>query len=150
MKSFFIELFEYTNTYNLKLEEVINGNSSRVSERTIKVFNHMLDAHQIWNNRVNPVDKQFGVWATHPATKWKEIIARNYEQSGYILNNFDLEAEVEYQNSRGDKFTNFVKDMLFQVINHSTYHRGQLASQFREVGLEPLMSEYIFFKRRTG
>ncbi len=44
-------------------------------------------------------------------------------------------------------FTNVIQDVLFHFINHSTYHRGQIAIQMKEAGLEPIATDYIFFKR---
>ncbi|QLH28398.1 MAG: hypothetical protein HWD63_02710 [Candidatus Parvibacillus calidus] len=39
-----------------------------------------------------------------------------------------------------------MKDIIFHIINHSTYHRGQIAMEFRQSGLEPLNTDYIFYK----
>jgi uncharacterized damage-inducible protein DinB len=44
-------------------------------------------------------------------------------------------------------FTNTIKDILFHIINHSTNHRGQIAVDFRNNGLEPLVLDYVFYKR---
>lgn len=54
---------------------------------------------------------------------------------------------IGYKTSKGDAFQNTVKDILFHIINHSTYHRGQIAANCKEYGIEPLMSDYIFYKR---
>ena len=54
---------------------------------------------------------------------------------------------VHYTNTNGQAFDNSVRDILFNVINHSTYHRGQIAREFREYGPEPLVTDYIFYKR---
>ena len=39
--------------------------------------------------------------------------------------------------------------MLFHFVNHSTYHRGQIASNLKEHGIEPLVTDYIFYKRKN-
>ncbi|MCF8317339.1 MAG: hypothetical protein K9I02_01220 [Haliscomenobacter sp.] len=54
---------------------------------------------------------------------------------------------INYSNSKGQLFSNSIQDMLFHIINHSTYHRGQVATEFKRQGLEPLVTDYIFFKR---
>ena len=48
---------------------------------------------------------------------------------------------------KGNLFENKIDDILFHIINHSTYHRGQIMMLFRESGLEPIFSDYIFHKR---
>jgi uncharacterized damage-inducible protein DinB len=47
----------------------------------------------------------------------------------------------------GDTYTNSVQEILFHIINHSTYHRGQIMAQLRESGLEAISTDYIFYKR---
>jgi uncharacterized damage-inducible protein DinB len=34
-------------------------------------------------------------------------------------------------------------DTCFQVVNHSTYHRGQVNARLRELGVEPPLVDYI-------
>ncbi|MGN6802128.1 MAG: DinB family protein [Ginsengibacter sp.] len=72
---------------------------------------------------------------------------RNFEQSLLILENFDFDNTIHYANTKGEAFNNSVRDILFHIINHSTYHRGQIAASFRVQGLEPLVSDYVFYKR---
>ena len=62
----------------------------------------------------------------------------------------DLDATVEYTNSRGMTFTNSVFDMLMQVFTHGGYHRGQIAMEMRRAGLEPINTDYIVFLRALG
>lgn len=36
---------------------------------------------------------------------------------------------------------------MISLINHSTYHRGQITMLMKEAGLETLNTDYIFYKR---
>lgn len=147
MKEFFKELFGYSNHANQLLWDTIMENEGKVPEKSIKLYNHILNAHQIWNNRINPIDKAFGVWESRLVSGEREFDQQNYNHSLTILDTFEFESVVRYTNSKGIAFTNNVRDILFHIINHSTYHRGQIASDFRQNGLEPLVSDYIFLKR---
>lgn len=60
-----------------------------------------------------------------------------------------LKKKISYKNSRGERFENSVRDILFHVINHSTYHRGQIATDCKLHGMTPLATDYIFYKRDT-
>ena len=71
----------------------------------------------------------------------------NHEQSLQILDNVDLDKMIHYNNTKGEASVNSVRDILFHVINHSTYHRGQIATEFRQNGLDPLVTDYIYYKR---
>jgi uncharacterized damage-inducible protein DinB len=65
-----------------------------------------------------------------------------------ILDEFELDRKIRYANSKGQPFNNSVRDMLFQVINHSTYHRAQIATEFKNNGLDPLLTDYIYYKMK--
>ncbi|HEU0125158.1 MAG TPA: DinB family protein, partial [Flavobacterium sp.] len=95
----------------------------------------------------DPKQAVFGVWELHPVQDLKGIENKNYEHTLQILNDYDLKLIINYSNSKGQLFSNSIQDMLFHIINHSTYHRGQIATEFKRQGLEPLVTDYIFFKR---
>ncbi|MXV17131.1 DinB family protein [Hufsiella ginkgonis] len=43
--------------------------------------------------------------------------------------------------------TNSVVDIIYHVTNHSTYHRGQVATQFRLHEIACPATDYIWLKR---
>ena len=147
MKQFFKELFEYAHHFNQKLCDVFNDNPHKGFEKALKLYNHILNAQQIWNNRIQPKQPSFGVWEIHLVPNLKGIDKANYEQTLLILDKFDLNDNVSYTNTKGQTFNNSIHDILFHAINHSTYHRGQIATELRQNGLEPLNTDYIFYKR---
>lgn len=147
MKPFFKELFEYSHHSNQKLTDIFVNNPDRISEKAAKLFNHILNAHQIWNNRIDPKQPAFGVWELHNLHDLKIIDQTNYGHTLQLLGNFDLARTLSYSNSKGQAFHNTVQDILFHVVNHSTYHRGQIATELKQQGLEPLSTDYIFYKR---
>ena len=147
MKEFFKELFAYGHHSNQKLWVSMAENWEKVPEKSIQLYNHILNAHQIWNNRIDRKNGLFGVWESRPIAGEKDIDQQNYTDTLTILDTHELDSIIRYTNSSGKAFTNSVRDILFHLINHSTYHRGQIASDFRQHGLEPLVSDYITFKR---
>jgi len=52
MKDFFKELFEYSHHYNQGLIEIIQNNPDNISDKALKIFSHILNAHHVWNNRL--------------------------------------------------------------------------------------------------
>ncbi len=146
MKEKLIDLFEYTYHFNNEMIKVISENREAVDDKTISLINHTLNAQQIWNARISG-ETTFEVWQINPFDTLEEINHQNFLKSIAIVQNADLEKTIEYQNSRGTKFENTVFDMLFHAINHSTYHRGQINSLLKQNGLEPVLTDYIFYKR---
>lgn len=147
MKENFIELFEYNNHFNQKLIALIFENKTRTSEKTQKLINHLINAQQIWNARIQNTE-QFDVWQINDWFQLSSIDSKNYETSLKIVNNFDLNASIQYTNSKGETFSNKIKDILYHIINHSTYHRAQIATDLKQNGIEPINTDYIFYKRK--
>lgn len=146
MKQFFKEIFEYNHHCNQKLAKQFVEYSGKTSEKSIQLFNHILNAHQVWNNRISPSEPVFGIWQIHELDELSEIDHFNLQKTTQILEDFDLEEMIHSNFSSGKAFQSKVKDILFHAANHGTYHRGQIASEFRNSGLEPLITDYIFYK----
>jgi len=148
MKEFFKELLTYGHQANQYLWDAMMKNGEKVPEKSVKYYNHILNAHQIWNNRIDPKSTLFGPWESRQILGEREIDQRNYAHTLTILDRHELDRIIGYINdSTGKSFSNSLRDILFHLINHSTYHRGQIASDFRQNGLEPLNTDYIVYKR---
>lgn len=146
MKEKLVDLFEYTYHFNKEMIKIISENLQKVDEKTISLINHTLNAQQIWNSRILN-EKSFEVWQINPFENLNGINQQNFNKSLEIVQKFDPDQKIEYQNSRGKKFENTVFEMLFQAINHSTYHRGQINSFLKKNGITPILTDYIFYKR---
>ncbi|WP_164463324.1 DinB family protein [Chryseobacterium sp. G0201] len=146
MKDKLIDLFEYTYHFNREMIKIISVNISKIDEKTISLINHTLNAQQVWNSRILG-EKAFEVWQINPFENLEEINHQNFHKSIQIVQKSDFDQRIEYQNSKGKKFENSIFEMLFQAINHSTYHRGQINSLLKQTGIEPVLTDYIFYKR---
>lgn len=146
MKEKLVDLFEYTYHFNKEMIKIISENLEKVDEKTISLINHTLNAQQIWNSRILN-EKSFEVWQINPFENLNGINQQNFNKSLEIVQKFDPDQKIEYQNSRGTKFENTVFEMLFQAINHSTYHRGQINTLLKQSGITPILTDYIFYKR---
>lgn len=146
MISLFKDIFEYHHHFNQKLILEIKNNFSQLPERTFPLFCHVLNAHQIWNARILHV-ATFGVQQLHDLEACGNIDDQNYSNTLQLLNTIDLKTVTSYKNSKSQEFSNTVRDILFHVANHTTHHRGQIISDFRQKGISPIVTDYIFFKR---
>jgi uncharacterized damage-inducible protein DinB len=57
---------------------------------------------------------------------------------------------VEYKSFAGDPFTNPLGQIVRHVVNHGTYHRGQVATMLRQLGAQAVSSDLISFYRERG
>ncbi len=146
MKTFFKDIFEYHNYMNQKLLELFLQNSDKVSERSVFLFSHSINAHQIWNSRIlktKPVELN----NVHSIEICQSMDNQNYQNTLIILEEFDFNTKIIYQNSKGKKIVNSVHEILFHIANHLTHHKGQIIADLRKNGIEPIITDYIYFKR---
>jgi uncharacterized damage-inducible protein DinB len=70
------------------------------------------------------------------------LIESSSELSAFILakSKSFLSTRYAYKNMKGEPFENTYEDTLFHVVNHGTYHRGQVITMLREAGLKQLPS----------
>jgi uncharacterized damage-inducible protein DinB len=84
----------------------------------------------------------------------RDLIALSTKSTEYWLkfideiNEEELSKEISYVNSKGEKFTNTIQQIMTHVINHSTYHRAQVAAAVRQLGHSPAVSDYIVYCRQ--
>lgn len=147
MRLNYVGLFKYNHHFNVKLSGLFYEKLYLTSERSVKLFSHILNAHHIWISRIEGQKPRFDVWSIHPVTEFASINQDNYDITLQLLDRVDLSEVIRYTTSTGKAFANTIGDILFHIVNHSTYHRGQIASDFRETGIEPLNTDYIMFKR---
>ncbi|MAP55229.1 DinB family protein [Altibacter sp.] len=147
MKDFFKTLFEYNHSCNHKMITLLAETPEAYSERAQTLLSHTFNAQHIWNSRILATQPHYGVWHLFERDELGEINDAHYAESLSILANQHLDLTVSYVNTRGEFFENSIQDILYHVINHSTYHRGQIMSELKLQGVSPIATDYIFYRR---
>jgi uncharacterized damage-inducible protein DinB len=115
---------------------------------------HLLWSEWVWLRRWTPdvatsdprasrhLSELQGFWAAFELEQ-RQFLSR--------LKDADLTRKVSYQNLPGTTWSYSLQHMLQHVVNHSTYHRGQLTTLFREVGVAPLPVDFlVYFDELAG
>jgi len=147
MKEFFVNLFEYSYKYNMVIADVIQNSNNKISSRAESLFSHILNSHHIWNSRINHNATEMKVWGILDNNLLNIVINENYNKTLDIISSKDLNEINKYQNSKGQEFSNSIQDILFHIVNHTTHHRAQIVTELRLSGIEPPITDYIFYKR---
>ena len=66
------------------------------------------------------------------------------------LTDDDLHAPLRYNGSDGKEFSMPLAKLLQHVVNHGTYHRGQVTTLLRQVGAETISLDLVFFYREQA
>lgn len=111
---------------------------------------HILAVHWVWVSRWEGVSPREMPREWKECTlvelrrAWQEVEAR---QSSYLagLSESDLDRVLRYTNTAGQPFAMTMTRVLRHVVNHATYHRGQLATMFRQLGLKPPSTDLFLY-----
>jgi uncharacterized damage-inducible protein DinB len=57
---------------------------------------------------------------------------------------------IDYKSFAGEPFTNSLGQIVRHVVNHGTYHRGQVATMLRQLGAQAVSSDLIYFYRERN
>jgi uncharacterized damage-inducible protein DinB len=62
-----------------------------------------------------------------------------------------LLATVAYHNTKGHAFSVPLHQLMRHVVNHASYHRGQVVTMLRQLGVEPVWTDMVgYFLERSG
>ena len=147
MIPFLTDKFEYNHHCNRQIIEQIEQSPASYTERVPRLIGHTLNAQNIWNHRILGQPPTQMVWDTFGIDRLHFLNDENHELSLDILKTTHLYDVIHYEDSRGDSFSNTVEDILFHIINHSTYHRGQIVTNLKQNRVVPIATDYILHKR---
>jgi uncharacterized damage-inducible protein DinB len=66
----------------------------------------------------------------------------------------NLQSSLAYLNRAGERFAYPLWQQMTHVVNHSSYHRGQVTTLLRQLGAEPVGTDFLSYydekSQRTG
>ncbi|HEX2250749.1 MAG TPA: DinB family protein [Gemmatimonadales bacterium] len=111
--------------------------------RSLRWFGHIIGAELLWLARMDGTQAQLPVWPELSLDQCEELLQDLAQRIPGHANTSSLARRVDYTNSKGERWTNTVEEILTHVVIHSAYHRGQIASDLRASGQEPAYTDYI-------
>ncbi len=81
--------------------------------------------------------------------KWNPIAADllNFVSN---LTQPDIDRVVEYKTMKFGVYSNPLWQSLQHVVNHGTYHRGQITTMLRQLGAQPVLTDLMHFYRERA
>lgn len=119
-----------------------------------KTVLHMLDAESIWWQRIKLQEK-----ITRPSDGFSRSFVelsrllqqQNRQWLEWVSNTTEhgLQHEFIYFNTKKERFKQPVYQMLLHLFNHETYHRGQLVTMLRQLGIETIPpTDFVLWSRK--
>jgi uncharacterized damage-inducible protein DinB len=137
---------------NEKFLEQVGGSFGSVRNTLAHIMDVEWLYHERWNGRspsAFPKAENYGDLSQIKA-RWKTIDADvNYFVQA--LSADDISQEIEFRNIKGVVLTHPLWETMQHLVNHSTYHRGQVTTLLRQLGGTAQSSDMIyFFRERSG
>ncbi|MCB0724459.1 MAG: damage-inducible protein DinB [Ignavibacteriae bacterium] len=146
MENILNTLLDYNDFSNRRYIELLTTADGDL-ERELFLFSHILNGQHLWNARISDGEFKYKVWQVHDKNDFMKIHEQNQAETKRIIEEDDMDRSFEYSNTAGSSFTNAVGDMVLQLLNHGTYHRGQIAQLLRTKDIDPPGTDFITFKR---
>lgn len=142
------ESLKHVQSCGEDLYERPGANSFATIEETTK---HVIGVEKLWLQRImgipKPAFQNFDVSTVEKAIEAFSLLHAEMDLYFASLNEEQWQETLNFQNMRGVEFSNTREEMLFTVINHASYHRGQVTSFLRQFGHSGIPLDYIYFKK---
>lgn len=160
MDSYLIKLCKYNVWANDRICSWIKKVETKADEELKssfpsirKTLYHLWDAQFIWLARLN--GESFNTWPSHSFKGNLDEAIEGLNKNSIALVSFielldenEYQREVEFKSIDGTSYFNSVEEIITHVINHSTYHRGQLITLLRTIGFTAVEStDFIRYLR---
>jgi uncharacterized damage-inducible protein DinB len=116
---------------------------------------HLYGAEYVWNERFqgrSPSALISGAGFSDLAsirTKLEEMDAY-YIDFVSRMTQQDLDRVIRYKSFTGDEFSNPLWQSLHQLTNHASYHRGQVVTMLRQLGVKAVSTDLIMYYREQA
>ena len=146
-QQYFLDIAKYNQWANTKAIEWLNSlTDDQWTQPLVSSFPsiaetvlHIVAAEQVWYERLMNIENPSWLPFTFKGDRLDTL--RLWENSSQLLVDFianiqdvHLASLQHYKRINGEAFTQPVYEILSHVLNHSTYHRGQLVTMLRQVG----------------
>jgi uncharacterized damage-inducible protein DinB len=118
----------------------------------IGIMAHIIAADWLWLDRMREQPQHCAVWphwSVKECAEEERLLRESFDEMLTGLSEPSLERQVTYKNTKGEKWSNAIADILDHLLVHSAYHRGQIALLLRHSGGEPAYTDFIHAVR-TG
>lgn len=111
---------------------------------------HIRDAEHTWLCRLQGVKNN---WPAEPDTSIATLLRHNALLRDHVrtLDEQHVERLCTYHDLRGNAHEQSAWQMLMHCFNHSSYHRGQVVTIMRQLGLDTIPAlDLVVFQRTVG
>jgi len=148
MKQYFLKLYQYNAWANNRVINCLSRQNIG-DEKILNIMGHIVAAQFLWLHRIKGLPpanvKLWGEYSLVQVTKMAEEAGKLWLEFVESTDNFNR--ELTYNNYLGEPYINNVEMIMIHLVNHSSYHRAQVALLLRQKGYEPINTDFITYDR---
>jgi uncharacterized damage-inducible protein DinB len=150
MENKFIKQFEFEFWSNT---QILNSLKSlkEIDQRAQLLFSHLLSSHCMWLCRVEKRGMTCTLFQERTLDECEVLLKENLAGWCNFLSNksaTDLEQQIEFMSAweaNPSKRITSMEDAIIHIINHSSYHRGQIVARIKGKVEELPLATYIMY-----
>ncbi len=136
MKDFLLRKFEIEHYALQSLIRSLEAQEEDVPEFSIKCICHIINVHHRWNCQLNQTKPESNDWDVFPLHFLERLNRQNFIETNDYLEKQDLGRQFQNESSTIESLTQTATDILFHLLQHAAYHRGQIILNLKSQGLK--------------
>jgi uncharacterized damage-inducible protein DinB len=144
---------DYTFWANARALETVRDLSP--DDPAFRTLLHVFEADRIWLSRTTAAPRTAladpgETWTADTLTQAWDRVANGWRN--WVAGIGDVQARLHYRNLAGQEQSVELWEMVLHVVNHGSYHRGQVATMLRQAGRQPVATDFHVYRlaRRNG
>ena len=146
LRQFFLDKFEYDHQVNRTWSDHVKLYEDSVNTFILNQLSHIINVHHIWLSRLTSNKPESDIWDMHPSIYWDRLLQDNFRNTELYLKHFGEETKINFHDSEGVPITKTDVDILYHILNHSQYHRAQIARELRILDLPVPTASFIRYR----
>lgn len=148
MKKYFLKLYQYNAWANNRVMKCLNSQGIK-DEKILTLMGHIVAAQFLWLHRIKGLPApNVKLWGSYTLAQLLDLSPDAGKQwIEYVESTDNFDRELTYRNYVNDLYTNNVESIMIHLVNHSSYHRAQIAMLLRQKGMEPVNTDFITYDR---
>ena len=82
--------------------------------------------------------------------RWADIEKKVRSFCDGLKSDEDIGRSFDYKDLKGNPHTSVLAHAMQHLVNHTTYHRGQIVTLLRQLGVKPVSTDMIAFYREQS
>lgn len=146
----FTKQFEFEHWSNTQILGALKK-LHQPDDRALLLFSHLLSSHRMWLCRVNKTEMTCTLFQERTLAECEALMQENLADWRLFLSDkteTDLEEKIEFLSAweaNPSRRVMSIEDAIIHLINHSSYHRGQIVARIKGNVDDLPLSTYIMY-----